>query len=143
MTETIRAPLTYGQLSVWRSIEHLPLDTTEANLSRTWDLPDGVDAAAVRGALDALEARHEALRTVFELTGARGITQVVRPPAGVDMPVAEAGDAAAAEARSPAPLAARGFALDREPGWRVELVTVGGRPVRLLVCVHHLSLIHI
>ena len=71
MTETVRAPLTFGQLSVWRSIEHLPPDTTEANLSQEWDLPDGTDVSAVRRALDALERRHEALRTTFVPARAR------------------------------------------------------------------------
>lgn len=137
MTETVHAPLTYGQLSVWRSIEHLPLDTTEANLTRTWDLPEGTDVAAVRAALDALEARHESLRTTYAFRGERGIEQVVRPPAGVDVPVVDV-DGLAPPGSGAKPLAARGFALDREPAWRVALHAVDGRPVRLAVCIHHM-----
>ena len=134
MTETVRAPLTFGQLSVWRSIEHLPPDTTEANLSQEWDLPDGTDVSAVRRALDVLEARHEALRTTFVPAGERGIEQEVRSPTGVAVPVVEVDSAAGGEATR---LAARGFALDREPAWRVALAA-DGRRRRLVLCVHHM-----
>lgn len=137
MTGTTRAPLTFGQLSVWRSIEHLPLDTTEANLTRTWDLPPGVDVAAVREALAALEARHESLRTIYAFGGDRGIEQVVLPPSGVSVPVVTADPAATPidEARR---LASTGFALDREPAWRVALRVDDGRPTHVLACIHHL-----
>jgi hypothetical protein len=140
MTEPALAPLTFGQLSVWRSVEHLPPDTTDANLSQAWDLPEGTEVAAVRRALDVLEARHEALRTTFVPGGERGIEQAVWPPRGVPVPVVAVGGSGAGGPASVESigLAARGFALDREPGWRVALATVDGRPCRLLVCVHHL-----
>jgi hypothetical protein len=132
---TVRAPATFGQLSVWRSIEHLPPDTTEANLGQRWDLPEGTAVADVGRALDALEARHEILRTTFAFPEDGGVEQLVHPPTGVDLPVAEAGAPGQDET---ARVSGRGFALDREPAWRVELVTSAGRPVRLLVCFHHL-----
>lgn len=142
MDATLRAPLTFGQRSVWRSVEHLPPDTTEANIGQAWDLPEGTGVAEVRRALDVLEARHEALRTTFAFAGSDCVEQVVRPPTGVDAPVVEpevAGlDAADAADDGTARVTARGFALDREPAWRVELVARDGRAVRLLVCVHHL-----
>lgn len=136
-SDAIRAPLTFGQLSVWRSIEHLPPGTTEANVGQSWALPDGHDVAEVRRALDALEARHEVLRTTFCRSGERGVEQVVHPPAGVTAPVV-ASDGAGDADEEVARLTARGFALDREPGWRVEVVERGGWAHRLAVCFHHL-----
>ena len=135
---TLRAPLTFGQRSVWRSVEHLPPDTTEANIGQAWDLPEGTAVAAVGRALDVLEARHEALRTTFTFAGTDCVEQVVRPPTGVDVPVVEPDEPDEGAGDATARVTARGFALDREPAWRVELVARDGRAVRLLVCVHHM-----
>jgi hypothetical protein len=140
-TEIARAPLTFGQLSVWRSIADLPPDRLAgANLSRAWPLPAGCTVADVRHALDLLEERHESLRTGYVRQGGHDIEQVVWPARGVDSEVTELdGTPGSTAARLATDLAAQPFALDRDRQLRARVVVTGGRPTHLVVSIHHMA----
>jgi hypothetical protein len=146
MDEVARAPLTFGQLSVWRSIEDLPPERgNSANLAGAWPLPPGSTPDGVRAALDLIERRHESLRTGYQRSGTHGIEQVVWPARGVAIDTVEVGDggdagdvAMAAEEQASA-LAVEAFALEHERPWRLRLVTSVGRPTHLAECVHHMA----
>ncbi|MET8159261.1 condensation domain-containing protein [Sphaerisporangium sp. NPDC005289] len=134
----IRAPLTFGQLSLWRSIQRLPPEA--CNLPQIWTLPDGASLASVEQALEALERRHESLRTRYEPAGEGDLVQAVWPPApihldtidGDDDPVRVAEEAAERAGADPFDLA-----VDRS--WRARAVTVEKVPVRLVICFHHIA----
>ena len=133
------APLTFGQLSVWRSLEALPLPRrVEGNVPRTWPVPANTTPAQLAAAWNALVTRHEGLRTRFVPDGSGGLRQRVGQadpdwaPAVVGLPAG--GPAAAADdlALDPMDLAS-GY------GWRVALTdrtADGARQV--LVVVHHI-----
>jgi Condensation domain len=126
-----RGPVTFGQLSLWRSIEKLPAEA--CNLPQIWSLPAGTTTGSVERALETLESRHESLRTRYE-ENANGLTQVVREtaPASLDVVEADAGQVAQA-------LAASAFDLAADRPWRARVVTSGGIPSRLAICFHHIA----
>lgn len=141
MKQLHRGPLTFGQLSVWRSIEHLEGDERNgANLVWSWELPP-CTTGAVRHALTVLEERHESLRTGYVRSGPRGVEQVVwEAGEPVDVEVAELGpdpDRTVAEVTSG--LRARPFELDRERPWRGAVLTDGGVPARFTLCINHMA----
>ncbi|MFC4535092.1 condensation domain-containing protein [Sphaerisporangium dianthi] len=134
----IRAPLTFGQLSLWRSIQRLPPEA--CNLPQTWTLPDGVSLASVEQALEALEERHETLRTRYEPEGEGDLIQAVWPPAPVRLDTMEGGDDPALVAEEAAAKAgAEPFDLAVDRSWRACVVTAQGAPVRLVICFHHIA----
>ena len=66
LRELARAPLTFGQLSLWRSVERLPPgQLVNTNVGYVWELPRGCTVEAVLNALDMLQERHESLRTGY------------------------------------------------------------------------------
>ena len=133
-----RAPFTFGQLSLWRSIAGLPPEV--CNLPQLWALPAGSTVNSVERALEALEGRHESLRTRYEPDGEHGLTQAVWEPAAVSLDVVEAGDEAGTAAEAAAErLAAEAFDLAVDRPWRACVVTSGGVPSRLVICFHHIA----
>jgi hypothetical protein len=141
MTVIDRCRLTFGQLSLWRSIEHfLPEEMGGAVLRQVWSLPDGVTAADVRGALEALEERHEAMRTRYELDLGRDLAQLVWAPEPVVFDVQDGGaDAAEFAAQVSAELGEEPFDLTVDKPWRTKLITSAGRPAYLALSVHHIT----
>lgn len=141
MTVIDSTRLTFGQLSLWRSIEHFSPDQMRgANLRQVWPLPDGVTAADVQGALEALEERHEAMRTRYRLDGGRDLAQVVWAPEPVALDAREGGTDGAAFARQVSDeLGDELFDLALDRPWRASLVTSAGRPAFLVVSVHHIT----
>ncbi|MPZ81417.1 MAG: hypothetical protein GEV28_13840 [Actinophytocola sp.] len=141
MTVIDRARLTFGQLSLWRSIERFSLEQMSGvNLRQVWPLPDGVTAADVRGALEALEERHEAMRTRYQLDLGRDLAQLVWAPEPVVLDVQEGGADATALARQvSAELGDEPFDLAVDMPWRARLITSAGRPVCLVVSVQHIT----
>src|SRR4051794_27272370 len=134
-----RAPLTFGQLSLWRSIQGLPPEV--CNLPQLWTLPTGTSLASVERALETLEDRHESLRTRYEADGVQSLTQAVWDSAAVSLDVVEAGgdgsgEGAAAVAEK---LAAAPFDLAVDRPWRACAVTCGGVASRLAICIHHIA----
>ncbi|HEV7650881.1 MAG TPA: condensation domain-containing protein [Actinophytocola sp.] len=141
MTVIDRCRLTFGQLSLWRSIEHFSLEQLSgANLRQVWPLPDGVTVADVRGALEALEERHEAMRTRYRLDPGAELEQLVWAPEPVALDVQEGGADATALARQvSAELGDELFDLAVDKPWRAKLITTAGRPACLVVSVHHIT----
>ncbi|WP_438306840.1 condensation domain-containing protein (plasmid) [Streptomyces sp. HUAS TT11] len=137
------APLSYGQLSVWRDIEGLPEERRhEANTWARWQVPGDTGVPEVRRALRALGARHPSLHTVYDLTDPDAPRQSVRPDlvGDTETTASEAGPGEVDEVL--AGLLARPFNLTGEPGWRAHLVTTGTGtgPVReVLLVKHHMT----
>lgn len=133
-------PLTFGQLSLWRSDEAIPVDNRpEWHFSRVWPVPEELTVADVETALDALTARHESLRTVI-VPGASRPRQVVQD---IGHPRYEKvrGDAwKSAGAYDVAKhMAAAPFDLTTELPWRVAvLVDDLGRPHFVASAYHHM-----
>ncbi|MFI8104325.1 amino acid adenylation domain-containing protein [Streptomyces sp. NPDC086023] len=99
-------------------------------------LPEGADTALVQRALDALEERHEALRTRYP-ADADTAGQRIAAPGPVEL--AEAVTAREGLGALGAAHFARGFDLAEGPLWRALLVRVeDGHPV-LVIAMHHLS----
>jgi condensation domain-containing protein len=128
---TSRGPVTFGQLSLWRSIEKLPPEA--CNLPQTWALPAGTTTGPVERALETLEDRHESLRTRYEEDG-DGLIQVVLAPAPAALGAIEADPGDVAQ-----DLAARTFDLAADRPWRARLVTSQGAPSHLAICFHHIA----
>lgn len=141
MTEIDRSRLTFGQLSLWRSIERFsPEQMGGVNLRQVWALPDGVTAADVRGALEALEERHEAMRTRYKLDLGRDLAQLVWAPEPVVLEEQDGGSDAPALAKQVSDeLGDLPFDLAVEKPWRARLITSGGRPACLALSVHHIT----
>jgi phage shock protein PspC (stress-responsive transcriptional regulator) len=131
------SPLCFGQLSVWRSIETNPLvDGIRSQLTSVLTLPAGTTEQQVRAALSALWRRHEGLRTTFELDGGE-VRQVVHPsPDGVVE--VRSLDSPAELERSTDELFARPFALTKEFGWQVRLMTFADGTSAAALAVHHI-----
>lgn len=133
-----RAPLTFGQLSLWRSIQGLAPEAY--NLTEIWKLPAGSTLISVEGALEALERRHEGLRTRYEPGGKQGLTQAVWNAAPIQLSVVEAdGDPDAAAYAAARELTVKGFDLAVDRPWRACAVALEGTCARLVVCFHHIA----
>lgn len=141
MTVTARSRLTFGQLSLWRSVEHLsPEQMSGVNVRQVWPLPDGTTAADVRSALEALEERHEALRTRYRLDLGRDLAQLVWAPEPVELEVDEGGeDATEFASRVSNELGEQLFDLAVDKPWRARLISSAGRPAFLALSIHHIA----
>ncbi|MFC6599364.1 condensation domain-containing protein [Kitasatospora paranensis] len=134
------APLSYGQLSVWRDVRELGRDRWhEANTRTIWPLAGEGEpkVSAVEDAVLALAARHESLRTVYGLSDPYAPVQRVLPSVGeVDSGTVECGpeefDGVVAA------LAAAPFDLSAAPAWRFRVVTVDDRPRAVVLIGHHI-----
>jgi hypothetical protein len=143
----IRAPFSFGQLSLWRSIQGIPPES--CNLPQLWALPSGTSIASVEHALRTLEERHESLRTRYEAEGPHGLTQAVWESGTVSLesvPCDEgghgAGGAGVADgtaAAVAAGLADAPFDLAADRPWRARAVTRAGSPSHLAICFHHIA----
>ncbi|NLU73385.1 amino acid adenylation domain-containing protein [Streptomyces sp. HNM0575] len=130
-----RPPLSPAQARLWfldqagggaRSAYHLPF---------VLGLRGPVDLRALRAALEDLVERHEVLRTVFPADGGEPYQRIL--PAGA--PVAErALDEGESEQEALDELSARPFALDREPPFRVTVLT-RGEQCTVLLLLHHIA----
>ncbi|MGA8115349.1 MAG: MupA/Atu3671 family FMN-dependent luciferase-like monooxygenase [Actinocatenispora sp.] len=134
-------PLFPSQLRIWLLERMLP-GRTAYNEVKAIRLDGPLDVPALRGALRALVARHEGLRTVFREIGGEP-RQVVRPPSEPDFTVVDrtgAGDAAAEEAVREvlASESARRFDLEHGPLFVTRLVTLGTERHVLVLSLHHL-----
>lgn len=133
------SPLTFGQLSTWRSIETFAADRLmEVNVPALWDVA-GLAAPAIYRALHELARRHEALRTTFHTDADGRPFQRVHTevPFRIDrlaLPSAGPEDAA----RVLRELYAQPFPVTGDPGWHGVLVSSGGSPRYLAVSMSHL-----
>ena len=90
------APLTFGQMSVWRDIAGLPRARwQEANIFHSFDFPKPVSRRQLCQVLTELDAKHESLRTVYDIDDPAEPRQRLLPPQPVtelEVVYAEAGD---------------------------------------------------
>jgi Condensation domain len=132
------APLTYGQLSTWRSMETFAADRLmEVNVPASWDLR-GMETPAVLRALRRLTERHESLRTTYHLSGGQPVQRVHEDAE----PRVEVVEREAVEAqdvvRATWELHDRPFPVTGDVGWRALLTTSGGRPRFLALSLSHM-----
>ncbi len=132
-------PPSFGQEQLWL-LDHFAPGLPTYNIPHALRLHGPLDAAALRRALDALVARHEALRTRLVRGDDGRPRQVVDQvaPAAVTEVDLSASPRAEAELRALcAEEAARPFALDVGPLFRTHLVRLSAGEHALVVVVHH------
>lgn len=125
-------PLTPAQQEVWLASQIGGDASAAYNESIAIHLRGALDLAALRSALDALVARHEALRTTI---AADGETQRVHATQSVELAIidlAGADPAARIEAETSTP-----FDLERGPMLRAVLLQRGEAAHTLVLTVHH------
>jgi len=139
-------PLTFGQLSVWRGIEPLPRRRWhEANNLEQLDLPQPVSIHRLKQALKRVDAKHESLRTVYDLSDPRQPQQRLLPPTeNPPLEVVPAGSATVDELRRTSLHRPFDIRVDRQ--MRVLAISTSADTSdeaftdRLLVCEHHMSM---
>lgn len=132
-----RAPLTWGQRTMWQAIRWIGEDRYYFNIRRTLRVP-GLEPAAVIDLLRTMVERHQALRTRFFDTP-DGPVQEVHDRGEQTVEVRQAADPVAAEEVAGQLLREHGdrpFELG-EWSWRCGVVVVAGRVQYLTVVLDH------
>ncbi|GAB2731747.1 non-ribosomal peptide synthetase [Kitasatospora kifunensis] len=134
-------PLSAGQQGLWFLTELNP-GSVEYNAPRVLRLTGELNVEALRTALDAVVARHEALRTTIGEVEGRGI-QVVHEPGRVPVEVVELSDLPEAECAAELDRCleregATPFDLRRGPLFRVSLVRLAADEHVLVLGLHHI-----
>ena len=134
-------PLSFAQQRFW-FVERLGAAQGAYHIPIVLTLEGTVDAAALETALNALVARHEALRTTFRLAGAEPV-QVVAPELHLPLPIEDLThlpeDERVAEAKRISDAESRAtFDLERGPLLRTKLVRLSDESHLLLVMMHHI-----
>ncbi|PWJ61540.1 AMP-binding protein [Rathayibacter iranicus] len=138
VTAPDRAPMTFGQLSVVRSLRG-KIRTEPANVSRVVDLPISATLDRVEQAVRQLVVRHASLRTTFELTESSGLRQMIAAEGTVPLRAVELPeDTPPARRAVAATLEAETYDIEREPGWRAAVITSGGAAVAVALSLHHI-----
>ncbi|MBV9775234.1 MAG: amino acid adenylation domain-containing protein, partial [Gemmatimonadetes bacterium] len=133
-------PLSFAQQRLWLQHQIAP---SSYNLGSALRLRGELSAEALRGALEAVVARHEALRTRFVVQGGEPV-QVVEPARTFTLPVIdlapfpEAERDAAAE-RYAAEEETRPFDLEAPPLLRAVLLRLGPEEHVVLLTLHHIA----
>jgi amino acid adenylation domain-containing protein len=144
LPRTAGAPLqlSFAQQRLW-FLDQLEPGTAVYNLPGAVDLAGPLSVPALAAALTAIIARHEALRTVYGMSGGEPVQRIMPPAAQalslVDLSGLPEGLCGAAaelrgreEARAP-------FDLARGPVCRTLLLRLGAEAHRLLVTFHHIA----
>jgi hypothetical protein len=140
MTEPRTGPVTYGQLSVLRSLESYgSAGQTVANLVNVWPVPPGAEVAQAMDAWLQLVRTHESLRTTYQ-SQTDGFIQTVHPFRSGRIPVTELADDAWPTALQAAMnLKAETFDISADLPWRAMVATCQGEPTYLITIVHHVA----
>ncbi|WP_329375190.1 condensation domain-containing protein [Streptomyces sp. NBC_01483] len=132
-------PTSADQLNVWLAAEFAG-GSVAFNLIRSFELTGTVNIEALRRALDALAARHDALRATFSYAGEE-LTQRITPAAGYTVPLEllldEDVHGAADSATLARAYASRPFDLGKGPLLRAQLASIGADRHLLTLCTHH------
>ena len=141
------APVTYGQLSVLRSVQYNSYRgdraRAEANIDVVWSLPDGVEEAQVSQAWFRLVEINEALRTVYDWHRPDPV-QIVRPAETGKLDVVALTDTSRSAAETVARvLCHQAIDIEHEPPWRALLITDGSRPRHVAIALHHVAADHL
>ncbi|KYF69550.1 non-ribosomal peptide synthetase, partial [Sorangium cellulosum] len=136
------APLSHAQQRLW-FIEELQPGTAVYNMPIGLLLRGPLDSAALARSLHELVARHEALRTRFELRGGQPV-QVVMPEARLDLRLVDLSGVPEREREQAARRAAedearRPFDLASGPPIRAALLRLSDEAHVLLVTAHHIA----
>ncbi|WP_034482679.1 non-ribosomal peptide synthetase [Actinomadura oligospora] len=126
-------PLSFGQRRLW-VLDRMSPGGSEWVSPLLVRVPDGIPADAVRRALDALVARHETLRTRYDVVDGEPV-QLIDPPGPAEfrtVEVARGGLAALLDEEF-----GRGFDLRDGPVMRAALAVLPGERV-LVVTMHHI-----
>jgi amino acid adenylation domain-containing protein len=134
-------PLSYGQEQLW-FLDRFAPGLTAYNVPNALELSGPLDVAALGRALDALVARHEALRTRLAPCADGHPVQMITAPGPVRIETVDMSDTAREEraGRLRTFIAAetvQPFSLADGPLLRVYLVKLADREHMLLVVVHH------
>jgi len=125
-------PLSPAQRSLW-FLYKLDGASPVYNLPFAVRLTGAVDVDALRAAVSDVQARHEALRTVF--TEYDGEPRQEIRPAQVELAVSETSDLTADLTR----ITSYGFRLDEELPLRADLLRLGEHDHVLVLLVHHIA----
>ncbi|MCA1681766.1 MAG: condensation domain-containing protein, partial [Actinobacteria bacterium] len=134
-------PLSFAQQRLWFLNEFEP-SSSEYITPCALRLRGELDGGALSRALTGLVARHESLRTTFELVDGRGV-QVVHAPSEVELPVLDLAGLAEEERRAEldrvvAQEALCPFDLAAGPLLRVRLVRLAAEEHVLTLMLHHI-----
>ncbi|MGW1198620.1 amino acid adenylation domain-containing protein, partial [Streptomyces sp. NPDC002536] len=134
-------PMSYGQQRLW-FLEDFEPESTDYHSALPLRLKGEVDTHALRGALDGLVARHEALRTTFGTVDGKGV-QTVHPELAPEWTEADVSGAPAGEREERArelvrAEMARPYDLKVGPLVRVLLVRVADDEYVCVLGMHHI-----
>jgi amino acid adenylation domain-containing protein len=127
-------PASYGQERLWL-LHQLDPTSTAYHVAGGVRLRGALDVDALRRAVNGIVARHEVLRTTFELAGGGELAQVVHPDLALDLPVVDTdrpAERGAAFVREP-------FDLAAGPLLRCLVLRVGPDDHHLIMVVHHIA----
>ncbi len=135
-------PLSFAQERMWFLAE---LDPRSAlyNLPVVLQLEGELDVAALAGAFEHLQARHEVLRSVIVRAEPQALVRIL-PPAAFPLPVEDItathpDDLDAAARQRAWGEAERPFDLTAAPPWRARLLRLGPHRHWLLLTLHHIA----
>ena len=139
---TGKLPLSFAQQRLWFLDRLLPNKATY-NIPALWRLRGQLDAPALERSLNAVVARHEALRTRFVLSSDEPV-QVIEPPNAVTLPVVDLSALPPAEREARARQltdsdACQPFDLETGPLLRAQLLRLAAEEHLLLLNVHHIA----
>ncbi|HYW71139.1 MAG TPA: amino acid adenylation domain-containing protein [Pyrinomonadaceae bacterium] len=134
-------PLSFAQQRLW-FVDQLEPDSTAYHLPVAVRLTGALDVATLSHSLSEVARRQEALRTVFRMSGDLP-TQVILPPAELDVPLIDLTELDVSERESKAlQLCAaevrRPFDLEHGPLLRGTVMRLGEREHVLLLVMHHI-----
>lgn len=135
------APLSYNQQGLWVLNQLMP-GTSLYHTPMAVRLTGTLDASALQRALNAIVARHDALRTTFTtLDGSP--SQFVAPEVRLDLPLTDLSGVAAADREAEAKRllqheSRKPFDLSQGPLVRALLVRLAAQEYILLVTMHHI-----
>jgi hypothetical protein len=133
-TALVRHPVTFGQLSLLRSIRNM--NPLVGNLPQVWELPAGTTMQQIETALITLEGHHEGLRTLIKDGYGDYPTQTVLAPRSA----VEIQDAAEQDPQEAADRLGRmEFDIAEDYPWRADVVHANGQPRWLAICLHHVA----
>jgi len=133
-------PLSFAQQRLW-FIHQLEPDSSTYNIAYAIRIEGALNLPALHQSLNAIMARHEALRTRFEMRNGNP-AQVIDERAEVDLLFCHLGNVNEDERerrmkRLAEQDAMRPFDLERGPVWRAALAQLSAKDHALLLCMHH------